>query len=213
MNSPESDGWAAAKISRGMQYQIFKPIPLTGLTPQACTRLDLLRKDLSFVKGLTVLDIGAHAGMASLAALEAGAVSVLSTDISDTFTSDLNSYYNRENLCGRAELISFDRLSQSHSRDCVFALEVIHWLVHQNTPLVGIADKLDLLANSYIYIETPIDATDPSIATSLGSKAVARYRLNVILDRLLDRGWRVSYLGSALYFGEEYNRVRLLASK
>lgn len=192
ISESHSRGCRSSKTTRIMHYQIFKSISLASLTSQASTRLELFQKDLSFVKSLVVLGIGAHAGKGSLAAVDAAAISAQPTNLSGTSTSHSSHHHNDRNLCGHAEVSTFSKLNKSHSCDAVFALETTLWLVYQNTPLYRIADKPDTLAKTYIYIEKPIDSTYPSIATSTKDQVPSRYMLNVILDKHLDRVWKYS---------------------
>lgn len=196
----------------GMGYECFAVDPLAPLNDETRSRLEQLRSDLKPVSGLTVLDIGCHAGLASVVSLEMGAKSVLATDVSDEFLNSIAAWSGRKDLPLSVEQASFAELDESHRRDVVLLLEVYHWLAKQGWSAEAVAEKLDLLASQYVVIESPWDATDPSAARR-GSEVSADYSLYRLLDSLCGLGFEVAFMGLTTYFPPEYNRARFLCRR
>lgn len=69
----------------GMGYQNFSVLPLTADNEATRIRIQELRSDFFGLKGMSVLDIGCHAGLASLLSLESGAKKVLAIDVTNDY--------------------------------------------------------------------------------------------------------------------------------
>lgn len=203
--------WTLNNIE-GMDYQNFEVSPLKAISIPTQKRMDQLFEDLNCVKSKSVLDIGCFAGLASLVALKCGASKVISTDVNAKYLNYINAYAVENGLPLRTEEVDFNGLTKDHCSDVVLLLEVYHWLAHQGLKPDFVATKLNMLANQYIIIESPFDRTDPSVLRSLGENSNF-YRLDLLLNSLIDMGWSVNFSGLTSYFPSEYNRARFIARK
>ncbi|MFZ9675609.1 MAG: phosphotransferase [Ilumatobacteraceae bacterium] len=198
--------------SAGMGYECFSVDPLSPLNDQTRRRIDQLNSDLRFVEGKTVLDIGCHAGLASVMSLNFGARSVLATDISSDFLDQLGAWATTNRLPLSVENVAFSDLGPSHSSDVVLLLEVYHWLAKQGWSVEDVAAKLDSITRESILIESPWDETDPSVATP-GDHNSKKYRLYELLARLQYLGFDIEFLGMTNYFPPQFNRVRIMCTR
>jgi SAM-dependent methyltransferase len=198
--------------SAGMGYECFSVDPLSPLNEQTRRRIDQLNSDLRVVEGKTVLDIGCHAGLASVMSLNFGARSVLATDISPDFLEQLGAWATANRLPLSVENVAFSDLGPSHSSDVVLLLEVYHWLAKQGWSVDDVAAKLDSVTRESILIESPWDETDPSVATP-GDHRSKKYRLHELLARLQYLGFDIEFLGMTNYFPPEFNRVRFMCTR
>jgi SAM-dependent methyltransferase len=205
MNWTNSDGL-------GMGYQRFSVDPLTPQNRETELRIAQLKEDLACVARRSVLDIGCFAGLASIISLELGAANVLATDVDDRFFAPLRTWLTLKGLPGAVQQVDFKSLGEEHRRDVVLFFEVYHWLAHQGLKASQVAEKLNFLARNCIVIESPFDRSDPSIVRSLGDRSDI-YRLDLLLDSLIEMGWAIEFLGLTNYFPGEYNRARFLATR
>jgi 2-polyprenyl-3-methyl-5-hydroxy-6-metoxy-1,4-benzoquinol methylase len=203
--------WVNEK-QKGMAYQKFRVMPLTPLNPETAKRLEQLQNDLKLVKEKTVLDIGCHAGLASVVALECGARKVLATDVTQEYLGDLNKFSESTEQPLSTEHVSFLDLNERHTSQVVIFLEVYHWLAAQGVAPTVVANKLNELATDHIIFESPLDRSDPSVVRAMGDRS-ADYNLFQILDVLLAKGWRIEFTGLASYFPSEYVRGRFLLTR
>lgn len=199
-------------FSDGMGYQQFSVDPLIPLSPEADLRIAQLKNDLVCVRGNSVLDIGCFAGLASVLSLELGATKVISVDVDPTYLNDLQSWAAESNRPLSTINADFNSLTKEHAADVVIFMEVYHWLVHQGVPDDVIAIKLNVLASKNIYIESPYDAWDPSIQRAMQGK-LHLYRIDYVMNKLLEFGWRIEFMGMANYFPVDYRRARFMATK
>jgi SAM-dependent methyltransferase len=199
-------------FNSGMSYQQFSVDPLKPLTPESESRIVQLKNDLICVNGRSVLDIGCFAGLASVLSLELGASSVISVDVDPTYLDNIQSWASEANRPLVTSNSDFISLNNAHKADVVIFMEVYHWLAHQGLSENFIANKLNELAQTHIYIETPFDAWDPSIQRSMECR-LHLYRIDLVLNMLINFGWRIEFLGMANYFPADYRRARFIASK
>ena len=198
--------------SAGMGYECFSVDPLSPLNEQTRRRIDQLNSDLRVVEGKSVLDIGCHAGLASVMSLNFGARSVLATDISPDFLEQLGAWATTNRLPLSVENVAFSDLGPSHSSDVVLLLEVYHWLAKQGWSVDDVAAKLDSITRETLLIESPWDETDPSVATP-GDHRSKKYRLHELLACLQYLGFDIEFLGMTNYFPPEFNRVRFMCTR
>lgn len=201
-----------SNFSGGMSYQQFSVDPLLPLTEEAELRVSQLMTDLTCVNGKTVLDIGCFAGLASILSLELGATKVTSADVDPTYLADIQRWATESNRSLSTINLDFNSLNTNHVADVVIFMEVYHWLAHQGLPDEIVANKLNELARTNIYIETPYDAWDPSIQRSMEGK-LHLYRIDTVMNKLLSFGWKIEFLGMANYFPADYRRARFMATK
>lgn len=196
----------------GMSYQNFSVIPLTPHTEATRHRIEQLREDLVFVKNKSVLDIGCHAGLATLIALECGAKRVFATDICDDYLGSIQTFAEQEGLMVQTENINFLGLSERHASDVVLLLEVYHWLAKQSVTPDDVVKKLIDLAHESVFIESPVDRSDPSVTRAFGSE-LKDYKFFQVLDIMANVGWKIEFVGLTKYFPEEYLRGRFLLTR
>lgn len=200
--------WVNNISDSGMGYQRFSVDPLVALNAETKKRLNQLLADLLFVKGRTVLDIGVHAGLASIACIELGAKSVIGTDVDDTYFQPIAAWASGSPHSLSLEKVDFLNLTTKHTSDVLLILEVYHWLSHQGINSNEVATRLNMLAKQYIYIETPWDLTDPSV--SRYRETSQHYYPAKLLNKLIEYGWSVEFIGLCDYFPIEYHRARFL---
>jgi len=196
----------------GMGYQNFSVLPLTADNEETRLRIQQLRSDFVGLKGMSVLDIGCHAGLASLLALESGAKEVLAIDVTNDYLPKLKEFAESQSLPLAIEKIDFLNLSDRHVSDVVVFLEVYHWLSTQGIEPQEVSRRLDLLARKMIFFESLVDRSDPSVLRS-HKQLNSRYRLWQVFEYLISKNWSAEFLGLTKYFPAEYLRGRFLLKR
>lgn len=208
---PVATSLADLDPKRVCTYQVFGLADLSPQNEETRVRVDELESVLPTVLGRTVLDLGCNGGLSSLLAARAGATSVYAMDVDADLISQLQRTADEHGLPVTAERIPFWELPTARAADVVFAFEIVHWLVHQGASLDQVARRLRELTGDVLFIETPWDATEPSIRVKETIKD-HHYSARDLIAALLDSGFKVEVMHFSQYFGGDSKRVMLKAS-
>jgi SAM-dependent methyltransferase len=194
-------------------YQDFDLETLNPLNEETSIRKLELSTFLSNVKGKRVLDIGTNAGYASVLAALSGAREVLAIDVDQSYLNNVNLISARHKLNINTRLCNFRELEASVDRsEIVFCFEVVHWLFHQGYKVQEIFQKLSDVTDETLYLETPWDITEPSIANKMNSTMI-EYDFRLVVEGLMSHGFSVEILYFSEYFGGRSKRVMIKAAK
>ena len=163
-------------------------------------------------EGKSVLDIGCNTGALSIYALSLGASKVKAIDVQDPLLDFFSQVVNTHKLAILVEKKGFNQLStNSDSADIVLLMEVLHWLIDQGATVRDSIKKLASLANEAIYIETPWDINEPSIAAK-GKLTSQEYNMDLIISELTKYFAVVKFERFMTYFGRMEGSRRVLIS-
>jgi hypothetical protein len=98
---------------------------------------------------------------------------------------------------------------KTDSKDIVLCMEVLHWLVDQGGTVPDSLQKLTELTNDTLYLETPWDAKEPSIAAK-GIVLEEHYNIEMIIRELQSHFETVEMVRFMSYFGEMADSKRIL---
>lgn len=191
-------------------YQRYDRDTLDPENEETEIRVAELAHVLDAVRGRRVLDLGCNGGLSSLLAARAGAASVDGIDVDTELVRRLNETAERMDLPVHAEAIPFWDCPIDRRADVVFAFEIVHWLVDQGSELPAIARRLRALTGQVMFIETPWDTSEPSIAAA-GSMDENRYSARDLIECLLAEGFNVRIMHFSRYFLGASKRVMIEA--
>ncbi len=191
-------------------YEVYDPKTLMPGNESTFVRLmELGWKDTEF-SGRRVLDIGANTGILSLRAHQLGASSVQAVDVQAPLVEFFASVVARHKLPITVERRSFAQLDQAKdAADIVLFMEVLHWIVDQGGNVPDTIAKLAALTHDTLYLETPWDIHEPSIA-SKGIITEERYNIELILRELSRHFTDVQVVRFMTYFGKMPGSKRVL---
>ena len=193
-------------------YDRFDPRTLTPLNAETEVRVRELADIVQQVQGRTVLDIGCNSGLTTLLAAKAGALHVLAVAVNHTLVEGLNSLAQDHGVAIEAVHCNFWDIPEEQECEVVFAFEVIHWLVQQGARHDDIASRLRRMTLGKLFVETPWDSTEPSIAHGTSGSEVEAYSARDLIRALIAVGFSVSVLHFSQYFAGASCRVMLEAS-
>ncbi len=191
-------------------YEEYDPTHLTPLNQSTVTRLNELDWSADLFHNKSVLDIGCNSGILSLYANKLGAKSVKAVDVQTPFIDFLSSVVSLHKLPIQVEKIGFNELkAETHAADVVLFMEVLHWIVDQNGTVEDAIYKLATLTGETLYLETPWDTKEPSIAKK-GVIQEEQYNIELILKQLQKYFTNVQVVRFMTYFGDMENSKRIL---
>lgn len=192
------------------EYEKYNPSNLKPLNQSTCTRLTELSWSTDQFQNKSVLDIGCNSGILSLYANKLGAKSIKAIDVQALFTDFFSSVVSMHNLPIQVEQIGFNELDPvSHAADVVLFMEVLHWIVDQSGTVADAIYKLATLTGETLYLETPWDTNEPSIAKR-GFIKPEQYNIELIIKELQKYFENVQVSRFMTYFGDMENSKRLL---
>jgi trans-aconitate methyltransferase len=182
-------------------YQEFDVQTLEPLNRQTALRIEDLAPVWESVRGRTVLDVGCNVGLATMLSCRAGATSVLSVDVDPPALSRVRWLATRHGLPVTTKLARLNQLTPAtDGAQVVLALEVLHWIVQQGTPLAEAVAQLAALASETLIVETPWSITEPSIASQTHLTA-DDYSMDALLEALLESFASVEVVRFCRYVG------------
>ncbi|MEP5767714.1 methyltransferase domain-containing protein, partial [Nisaea sp.] len=191
-------------------YEIYDPVTLEPQNESTFIRLMELGWNEAEFNGRTVLDIGANTGILSLRAHQLGATSILSIDVQVPLIEFFRDVVQRHNLPVRVERKGFFELDPAqHAADVVFFMEVLHWIVDQGGSVIDAISHLAQLTHETLYLETPWDIKEPSIARK-GVVTETQYNIELIIRELSRYFAEVRILRFMTYFGKMKDSKRVL---
>ena len=196
-------------------YEKYDPVSLVPVNNETYIRLIELGFQSSEFKGKSVLDIGCNTGMLSIHALNLGAKEVKSVDVQKPLLSFFGEVIAKHNLPIKLYEAQFNNLVPNEdSADIVLMMEVLHWIVDQGSSISNAIEKLAGLCNEILYIETPWDTNEPSIAAK-GVIQHEQYNMPLILNELSKYFEEISFERFMTYFGnmKDSKRILIKASK
>ena len=194
----------------GCGYERYDARTLAPANPSTYTRLIELGWDESTFAGRSVLDVGGGAGLLAVRACRLGATDVLSVDVQRPLVDYLAGVAELHGLPIRAERRAFAELeAPAHEADVVLCMETLHWVVSQGAPLDDAIAKLASLTRDTLYLETPWDVAEPSLARS-GALEAADYDAELVLRALGRHFERVGVVRFMTYFGRMPGSRRVL---
>jgi hypothetical protein len=108
------------------------------------------------------------------------------------------------------EQVGFNELEPAtHAADVVLFMEVLHWIVDQSGTVADAIYKLATLTGETLYLETPWDTNEPSIAKK-GIIKSEQYNIELIIKELQKYFENVQMVRFMSYFGEMESSKRLL---
>lgn len=191
-------------------YERYDPQTLKPENESTLTRLIETGWTESTFSGRSVLDIGCNSGALSLFAHSLGAKSVRAIDVTPEFIDFFTKVVADHNLPILVDRVSFNDLnSAQHGADVVLCMEVLHWIVHQGGTLPRAMAQLASLTNETLYVETPWDIHEPSIAHRK-EFPTENYDIELIFRELARHFQTVSVERFMTYFGTMQNSKRVL---
>lgn len=191
-------------------YEEYDPQTLKPVNDSTFTRLMELGWTREEFEGKSVLDIGGNSGILSLYAHNLGAEQIRYVDVQVPLVEFFQSVVSEHQLPIEIERKGFlDLNSESDSKDIVLLMEVLHWLVDQGGTVPDSLEKLAGLTNDTLYLETPWDAKEPSIAAK-GIVLEEHYNIEMIIRELQSHFETVEMVRFMTYFGEMADSKRIL---
>lgn len=191
-------------------YEEYDPRNLTPLNKSTCVRLSELNWSAEQFQDKTVLDIGCNSGILSLYANKLGAKSVKAVDVQEPLIEFFSSVVSLHELPIQIEKIGFNELEPiTHAADVVLFMEVLHWIVDQNGTVPDAIYKLATLTGETLFLETPWDTSEPSIAKR-GVIEPEQYNIELIIRELQKYFEDVQLVRFMTYFGKMENSKRIL---
>ena len=146
-------------------YEEYDPTTLKPVNQSTCIRLQELGWTQDDFSGKSVLDIGCNSGILSLYANKLGADSVRAVDVQAPFIEFFTSVVETHALPINVEQTGFNDLrADTHASDVVLFMEVLHWIIDQKGTIEDAIYKAASLAKETLFLETPWDTNEPSIA-------------------------------------------------
>lgn len=191
-------------------YENYDPETLKPVNDSTFTRLMELGWTQQEFEGKSVLDIGGNSGILSLYAHNLGAKGIRYVDVQEPLVEFFRSVVSEHELPIEIERKGFlDLKPETDSKDIVLLMEVLHWLVDQGGTVPDSLEKLAALTNETLYIETPWDANEPSIAAK-GVVLDEHYNIETIVRELQSHFKTVEMVRFMSYFGDMVNSKRIL---
>ncbi len=191
-------------------YEEYDPTTLKPVNQSTCIRLQELGWTQDDFSGKSVLDIGCNSGILSLYANKLGAESVRAVDVQAPFIEFFTSVVETHALPINVEQTGFNDLSaDTHASDVVLFMEVLHWIIDQKGTIEDAIYKVASLAKETLFLETPWDTNEPSIAKR-GHIQADQYNIELIIKELLRYFENVEVVRFMSYFGAMENSKRLL---
>jgi SAM-dependent methyltransferase len=191
-------------------YEVYDPETLKPQNDSTYTRLIELGWTRQDFEGKSVLDIGSNSGILSLYAHKLGAVDIYATDVQDELVDFFSTVVDRHQLPIRVENKAFwDLDPNKDAADIVLFMEVLHWVVDQGGKLSEALSHVAALTRQTLYIETPWDINEPSIARK-GVVKEADYNVELIFRELSRHFADVRIVRFMTYFGNMQNSKRVL---
>ncbi len=195
-------------------YEEYDPATLVPANTSTYTRLMELGWSAKDFAGKSVLDIGGNSGILSLYAHDLGAKSVSYVDVQKPLVEFFESVVASHNLPISVARKSFlDLTVNEDTKDIVLFMEVLHWIVDQGGNIPDSIEKLASITNETLYLETPWDVNEPSIA-SRGKIHEKDYNIELIIKELQTHFKHVEMIRFMTYFGvmKDSKRVLIKAS-
>jgi SAM-dependent methyltransferase/thiamine kinase-like enzyme len=196
-------------------YEQYDSVTLKPTNDSTYIRLIELGWNAEQFKGKTVLDIGCNTGVLSIYALSLGASKIKAVDVQPPLLSFFTEVVNGHNLPISVENKGFNELNPADdAADIVLLMEVLHWLVDQGGNVKDAIAKLASITNDSVYIETPWDVNEPSIAAK-GVIQHKDYNMDLIVGELTKYFEDVKFVRFMTYFGnmKDSRRILIYASK
>jgi 23S rRNA U2552 (ribose-2'-O)-methylase RlmE/FtsJ len=196
-------------------YEIYDPVTLKPTNDSTYVRLMELGWAEADFLGKTVLDIGANSGALSIHAHRLGATSIHAVDVQVPLVEFISAVAKLHKLPIKVERRAlFDLNAREHAADVVCFMEVLHWIVDQGGSVARAIEHVASLTRDTLYIETPWDIHEPSIARA-GKISADQYNMELIMRELSRHFHDVQFVRFMTYFGTMPNskRVLLKASK
>lgn len=191
-------------------YEVYDPATLIPENEATVVRLLELGWTAEDFAGKTVLDIGCNTGALSIHAHKLGAKSIHSTDVQEPLVEFFTAVAANHKLPVEVERKGFWQLKpEKDSADIVLFMEVLHWIVDQGGRVDDAIAHLASITNETLYLETPWDVKEPSIAR----KAIVtedQYNIELIMRELAKHFRSVSFVRFMTYFGNMANSKRVL---
>ena len=190
-------------------YEEYDPKTLEPANDSTYTRLLELGWAQEDFAGKNVLDIGGSTGILSLYAHKLGAKCISYLDVQKPLADFFKQVVEVHNLPIEVAQKSFDDLNADDARDVVLFMEVLHWIVDQGGSISMSIKKLATLTNETLFLETPWNVGEPSIA-SRGVVSNADYNIELIIRELHKYFDRIEMVRFMTYFGDMKNSKRIL---
>jgi len=191
-------------------YEEYDPKTLKPVNNSTLTRLMELGWSKKDFEGKSVLDIGGNSGILSLYAHNLGAENISYVDVQEPLVDFFQSVVTEHELPISIERKGFlDLNPDTDSKDIVLLMEVLHWLVDQGGTISDSIEQLAALTNDTLYLETPWDANEPSIAAK-GIVTEEHYNIETIIRELQSHFETVEMVRFMSYFGDMVNSKRIL---
>ena len=191
-------------------YEQYDPATLKPLNDDTYVRLIETGWSEETFRGKSVLDIGSNSGALSLFAHQLGAASVHAFEIQAPFVEFFSEVVRQHELPIKVEQGGFNKLNvEDHTADVVLCMEVLHWIVHQGGTLPEAIARLASITTETLYVETPWDVKEPSIATR-PTYPLENYDIEIILRELAKHFEEVQVERFMTYFGVMANSKRVL---
>lgn len=203
-----NEKWEVPKGS--CRYEMYDLETLIPSNDSTRIRLIECNWDRAVFDGKTVLDIGCNSGALSVFAARNGASSVLAVDVQPALLDFVDQVQKRHDLkitTKRSTLASLN--PQDDIADVVLCMEVLHWVVHQGGDIPTAISQLAALTKETLYVETPWDVSEPSIADR-PEYPFDKYNIETII-RELSRHFAIVQIEKFMtYFGKMENSKRVL---
>lgn len=191
-------------------YEEYDPMTLKPVNNSTFTRLMELGWTKEEFGGKSVLDIGGNSGILSLHAHNLGAQGVRYVDVQVPLVEFFQSVVNEHQLPIEIQRKGFlDLDPETDARDIVLCMEVLHWLIDQGGNVPDSLQKLTKLTNDTLYLETPWDVKEPSIALK-GVVQHEHYNIEMIIRELQSHFETVEMVRFMSYFGTMEDSKRIL---
>ncbi len=191
-------------------YEEYDPVSLIPSNTATAVRMLELDWDADQFFKKTVLDIGCNTGALSVYASRLGASKIQAIDVQDSLLEFFKNVVEIHTLNIIVQKKNFnDLVVEEDAADVVLMMEVMHWLVDQGGNVVSIIKKLSELTNETLYLETPWDISEPSIAKKNIIKA-ENYNPELIISELSKYFHDVKICRFMTYFGRMKNSKRVL---
>lgn len=191
-------------------YEFYDPATLKPTNESTYVRLIETGWSKDTFNGKSVLDIGANSGALSIFAHQLGAASVHAFEVQKPFVEFFSEVVRLHNLPITVELGGFNALTpEKHGADVVLCMEVLHWIVQQGGLLPDAVARLAALTGETLFVETPWDTNEPSIANR-SDFPVENYDIETILRELARHFEDVRIERFMTYFGAMRNSKRVL---
>ena len=191
-------------------YEEYDPDTLLPLNNATSIRLLELGWTSELFQNRSVLDIGCNTGALSVYALKLGAQKITAIDVQEPLVRFFMTVASQHQLNINVEQRGFDSLKWPEDcADVVLMMEVLHWLVDQGEKLPPVIEKLASLTNETLFIETPWDVNEPSIAKKNILKS-DDYSCDLIFLELSKYFEKIEFIRFMTYFGQMKDSKRIL---